>query len=127
MPYSYEVHKPYRYVRTRIWGSLRGHELRRLAEQIASIPEFSPDMSILIDLRDLNSEAITANDLQELASTCKLGRGARRALVVSNRVDFGLARMFKSYRQLHQAAEQTDIFETLELAEAWLQEMNPQT
>lgn len=127
MPYSYEVLKAYRCVRTRIWGALKGHELRRLAEQVASIPEFSADMCILVDLRDLESDAITADDLRELASACKLGKGARRALVVSNRVDFGLARMFQSYRELHQAAEQTRIFETMEAAEAWLREAHPPT
>jgi hypothetical protein len=122
MPYRYTIDVAQQVIRTRLWGSVTGAELRALRDHLSADPEFRPNLSVLIDVSDATTELLNAADIQGLASTSKFDEGSRRAFVVPDAASFGLARMFDSYRQTRDGREQTAVFRTLAEAEQWLAE-----
>jgi hypothetical protein len=120
MPCNFVIDVDRQLVRTRIWGPVTGSELRDLRERLLADPAFSPTLSVLVDLSDATSEALTTDDIQSLARTSKFSDGSRRAFVASNPATFGLARMFESYRAISDGRELTATFTSVADAEAWL-------
>ena len=109
-----------RLVRATLRGSLTGADLRDMGARLAADPAFRPDLSMLIDLSQATSEALTSMDMQGLARSSNFSRGARRAFVCQDAAMFGLARMFTTYREMREALEDTEVFSTVADAEAWL-------
>ena len=120
MPCDYAIDVERGLVRTRLWGSVTQGDVLDLRERMTVDPAFSPRLSILIDMREVERLTLTTADVQALARTSTLGQGARRAVVACSPSSFGVARMFQSYRELNEGLEETAVFETMEAAEAWL-------
>ena len=120
MPCDYLIDEARGLVRARLWGAVTGQELRDARDRMAADPAFRPELSILVDLREITRQGSTPDDLRELASKSLFGAGTRRALVTSSKAEYGMARMFQAYREINRGLEQTAIFESIEAAEAWL-------
>ena len=120
MPCDYAIDVERGLVRTRLWGSVTQADLLDARERMGVDPAFSPHLSILVDLREVERFTLTTADVQALARTSRFGQGSRRAIVAPSPSNFGLARMFQSYRELNDGLEETAVFETMEAAEAWL-------
>jgi hypothetical protein len=87
-------------------------------------PRWSPGMNVLSDLRDFDSNTITADQVRALAASNNLradlfGSG-RTAVVVSEPATFGLLRMFHFHTDA--AGFDQRVFYSLEEARRWLAE-----
>ena len=105
-----------------IRGRVTGAELREFRDRIEADSRFAPGYSVLIDVREAETDALTNEDVRGLAQASVMSPGARRAFVADGAQAIGLARMFATYRELKRGQEGTRIFNTLEDAEQWLAE-----
>jgi SpoIIAA-like len=120
MPCDYVIDEARGWIRARLWGEITAQELRDVRVRLLADPAFRPELSVLVDMRDVTRQESTPGDIRELASTSTFGPGTRRALVTSSKVAYGMARMFQAYREINRGVEQTAIFDSIEAAEAWL-------
>jgi len=109
--------------RTSELADLKGYE--ELMRALSSSPEFGPDVKLLMDHTALDASALTAADLEEIATIRARYAGdnkARSAMVVGSgsRLRFGLGRMFEAFMS-SQAAIDVRIFEEFDDAIVWLQ------
>ena len=106
-------------VYVRMAGPLTLAEVREVAEKIAAEPEVTAPFVELIDLREARTDAISADDLRQIAAAT-LDAATKRAFVTSDVLTFGLARMFEIYRELHRKPDQIAVFRSITDAEKWL-------
>jgi len=103
---------------TQVEGVVDGSQLHAHQDRLRSDPAFQPDMQELMDctgLKDARLKTI-ANTLLEKDSPWE--KEARRAIVVSNPLAFGLLRIFQTImRDVH---GEIIIFRDMESAKVWL-------
>lgn len=87
--------------------------------RLRSHPDFRPDFNQLSDFREISTVALSADDVRQLAKRTIFSVRSRRAFVVSGNLEFGLARMFGTYRDL-EGESGIVIFRLMEEALAWL-------
>ncbi|MBA4191297.1 MAG: hypothetical protein C0467_25220 [Planctomycetaceae bacterium] len=63
-------------------------------------PDFRPDFNQLFDFRDVNTVMLSAGEVRQLAKQSIFSVSSHRAFVVPGDLEFGLARMFGTYRDL---------------------------
>ena len=80
---------------------------------------FRPEFDHLVDGRKFDRVDLTPTQIWELRGESVFAATSRRALVVSSRLHFGLARMFASYREAT-SNQVTAVFWDLMEAVAWL-------
>jgi hypothetical protein len=68
--------------------------MRRLQKD----PEFDPTFSLLMDLRDATRVELSHSEIVELSNIHVFSADSKRAYVVASPEQFGLARMFASYK-----------------------------
>ena len=122
MPCEFVIETDRRIIRTTIRGAVTRGEILAFRARLARDPAFDPDLPVLIDVRDTNSEELTSLDVRGVAETSKTHPGVRRAFVATDAMAIGLARLFGTYRELKEGQEDTAVFTTLESAERWLTE-----
>ena len=121
MPWDYVIFADKRLVYSRGWGDVTDADVLDHQRRLAEDPQFRNDFSQLIDFLGANSlKALTFDGIRKAAQRHVFGPGSRRAIVVSDAASFGLARMFKSYRDIAGGEEQVNVFRSLEDAWAWL-------
>ena len=81
-------------------------------------PRFSRDFRQLVDLRDVTDVQITASCIREMARLNPYGAGARRAVVVTNDVVFGMARMYQILSD--ESPDELQIFRKVDEGLEWL-------
>jgi hypothetical protein len=89
--------------------------MRRLQKD----PDFDPSFSLLMDFREATKIDLSHDEIVELSAIHVFSPESRRAYVVANPEQFGLARMFASYR----SPKKQSVFRVFtEMAEAlaWL-------
>jgi hypothetical protein len=89
--------------------------MRRLQKE----PEFDSGFSLLIDFREATKIDLSHDEIVELSTIHVFSPESKRAYVVANPEQFGLARMFASYR----SPEKKHVFRVFtDMAEAvaWL-------
>jgi hypothetical protein len=94
MPADYRIDRSERVIYSRAWGVLTDQELAANRAALYADPDFEPDLAQLYDFTDVTEVQITSPALRELASTTRFSPDARRAVVVSTDVAFGMARMY---------------------------------
>jgi len=99
MPSSYKIDKARRLVLSEGSGLLTMPDLLAHQDKLAGDPDFSADYSQLYDLTQVTDVELTPNDLRRLAQRSLFLPNARRAIVVSSDVVFGLSRMFEMFRE----------------------------
>jgi len=97
--------------------------LKGLVKHVLDHPAWHEDIPTLVDLRGFSASGLTSDDIFQLADLFKsintqLGSG-NTALVVSNELDFGLARMWQMMTEEHVKME-IDVFKDIEEAKEWL-------
>ena len=73
---------------------------RQFRERMTADSQFSPEMSQVIDFRDISEIKATAKDVQQLAEDTVFSKDSRRAFVVASQLQFGLSRMFGTLREV---------------------------
>jgi hypothetical protein len=81
-------------------------------------PRFARDFRQLADLRDVTDVQITASTIREMVKLNPFGAGARRAVVVTNDVVFGMARMYQILTD--ESPDELQIFRKVDDALQWL-------
>jgi len=99
MPTSYTIDKARRLVLSEGSGVLTTPDLLAHQDKLASDPDFAADFSQLYDLPQVTDVQLTANDLRRLAQRSVFHPNARRAILVSSDLVFGLSRMFEMFRE----------------------------
>jgi hypothetical protein len=109
MPLSYEIDQEHRLVITTAWDIVSAHEALELQHEIRSDTRLPPDFLDLVDLTRLTSVDVDINVMNELAARRSFAQSRRAFVVGSNKLAFGMARMFIALRRVT-GDEQMQIF-----------------
>lgn len=95
-------------------------------DRLSADPDFDPTFSQLIDFTGFTTMILTHDEVYDLSSRHVFAADSKRAFVTGTMEQFGLARMFQSYRA---AKGETGIrvFSNMEEAVAWLGLKEPDT
>jgi hypothetical protein len=87
--------------------------------RLSADPRFRPEFDQLVDCRALTSLEFTSDQTSELAKGSIFSGRSRRAFVVSSDLQFGMSRMFATYREIG-GAKEIMIFREMREALSWL-------
>jgi len=108
---------------TTITGQITVAEVRADMMRLTAVPGYTPDMPGIIDMRGATA-GLTSDELRQIADTIKSNpkvvSGARRALLVSSDLMYGLYRMFAAY--VSDGTIEYQVFRDKEKALAWVEE-----
>ena len=103
-----------------MWGVLTPGEIRDTVQEALADPLLANSPLSLVDLRKVTSvSALGVEDIRSVAAG-RLPESSRLALVASDSVVFGLARMFTALRNIKESQAEIGVFRTLKEAEDWL-------
>ena len=119
MPFFYKIDKPRRLVMSTAAGVLTKAEVLSLQDQLRKDPDFDPTFSQLSDLTHVTGMDITGADMRELAARTAFSPKSRRAVIASNDLAYGLARMFEQFRET-KGDRGIRVFRKLEDALDWI-------
>ena len=98
MPITYKIDLAHRCVFSSGAGEFSYNDARAHMDRLLEDPDFDPAFSQLIDFSEITKVALTHDEIYELSGRHVFAPDARRAFVTSTAEQFGLARMFQSYR-----------------------------
>lgn len=117
MPITYTIDHAQRFVLITATGAVTVDELVAMQARIGSDPAFSPDVSGLTDLRETLPLPAMGVDMRRLAHTTPFGIGAKRGILASGDVNFGLSRMLEVFAT---GKHDVRVFRDADAAYAWL-------
>jgi hypothetical protein len=119
MPAFYKIDKERRIVMSSGSGVLTIEDILGHQERLLNDPDFDPSYSQLSDFTQVEKVELSSEDVRLAARKNIFLPHSRRALVVKNEVQYGLARMFEIHREL--AGEVgVRVFRTIDEALAWV-------
>lgn len=119
MPVSTRIDSAKRRVYCSGEGILTSDEVNDHMDTITRDPEFDHAFSQLVDFRGVTEVRLTHEEIFELAKRQVFSDTTKRAFVMANAMQFGLARMFQSYRGAR-GERGIRIFTNVEDALTWL-------
>jgi hypothetical protein len=108
------------FVYVRVWGIAAVAGFRTVRAAMVADERFDPTLSLILDLSALDVSQLTSQDIANLASNTEFDQKARRALVVSRADQFGIGRMYQTYRALHGGTESINVVYSVREAMNWL-------
>jgi hypothetical protein len=119
MPASYKIDKERKLVLSTAFDIVIREDILGHQERLSKDPDFDPHFSQLIDFSDTTQIDITPEDVRLFARRNIFSPDSRRAIVVKDDFQFGLARMFGIHREL---AGETGIrvFRNMDDAMQWI-------
>jgi hypothetical protein len=123
MPYDITFDPGESIFRIRTTGTVSRDGFEQLLEGLLKHPKWRSGMSLLSDYSDAEASSLSADDVRDLAQFYaslkdRLGPG-RSAIVVSDALAFGIARMGISIAEL-KVSRQFRVFRSVQDAEQWL-------
>ena len=118
MPCGYTIDLAQSLVLSRGWGLVTDRELLAHVHALTADPRFARSFRQLVDLRDVTDVQVTASTIREMVKLNPFGAGARRAVVVTNDVVFGMARMYQILTD--ESPDELRIFRKVDDALQWL-------
>jgi len=119
MPAFYKIDKDRRLVMSSGSGVLTKGMILAHMDLLSNDPEFDPDFSQITDFTQLTGMDIGPEGIRQLAQRNIFSARSRRAFVVKNNLQFGLARMFQTYRELN-GETGIRVFRTIDEALDWI-------
>jgi hypothetical protein len=119
----YKIDRERRLVMSSGAGTLTRNDILGHMEGLSRDPDFDPDFSQLMDFTHLTAVEIGPDDVREFAKRNIFSSHARRAILVKNDLQFGLARMFEIHRELN-GEMGIHVFRALDEALDWIQARN---
>ena len=119
MPVFYKIDKGRRLVLSFGSGVLTREDILGHQDKLSADPDFDPSFSQLHDYTHFTGLAITPDDVRFIARRTIFSPHSRRALLVKNDVQFGVAKMVETYRGLN-GETGVKVFRTLDEALDWL-------
>ena len=96
----YKIDKERRLVLSSGAGVLTREDILGHMERLSKDPDFDPDFSQLVDFTHITALEIEPEDVRQFAQRTIYSPRSRRAFVVKDDLQFGLARMFEIHRDL---------------------------
>ncbi len=115
----YNIDKERRLVLSSGDGVLTKADLLGHMDQLSKDPDFDPDFSQVLDFRQITALEIGPEDVRQLAQRNIFSPRSRRAFVVKDDLQFGLARMFEIHREL-KGETGIRVFRTFDEAMDWI-------
>jgi hypothetical protein len=116
---SYKIDKERRLVMTIGTGVLTREDIQGHMDRLSADPDFDPDFFQLADFREITEVEIGPEDVRQFAQRVIYSSSSRRAFLVKNDLQFGLARMFEIYRELN-GETGIRVFRTFDEAMEWI-------
>jgi hypothetical protein len=118
-PEDYRIDKEGRRVHSVVHGvydlKVAVERMRRLRKD----PDFDPSFTLLIDFREATEVRLSHDEIVQLSEIHVFSNESKRAYLVASKEQFGLVRMFASYRN-PKAMQLIRIFTSMDEAVAWL-------
>jgi hypothetical protein len=106
-----------------VWTSGRGvltvEDILQHMEKLSSDPDFDPNFSQLADFTQITSVDFDPEDVRQFAERNIFSPHSRRAFLVKNDLQYGLARMFEIHREL-KGETGIRVFRDMEEATKWI-------
>jgi hypothetical protein len=118
MPLAYVIHAELRLVVVRAWGVLSTDEVLAVIGALYQDPQFRSDFRELVDARKVTVLHVSPAGIREIATSNPYSSAARRAIVVSSEVAFGMARMYEMMRD--PSPDEVQVFREYASALEWL-------
>jgi len=93
-----------------IWGHM---------DRLSNDPDFNPEFSQVMDFRQITALEVEPEDVRQLAQRNIFSPRSRRAILVKDDLQFGLARMFEIHREL-KGETGIRVFRTFDEAMDWI-------
>ena len=119
MPADFYIDAKRGVVFTKAVGLLGRAEAVDHMDRLSRHPDFRPDFNQLADFRDVSTVNLSSDHVRELASRSVFGPLSQRAFVVSSDLQFGLGRVFGSYRHV-EGEKGIKVFREMSEALRWL-------
>ena len=119
MPAFYKIDKERKLVLSSGSGVLTREDVLGHQDRLSQDPDFDPSFSQLSDFTHITKVDLTPEDVRLAAKRNIFSPQSRRAMVVNNDLQYGLARMFEIHREL--AGEKgIRVFRKIEEALDWV-------
>ena len=115
----YNIDKERRLVLSSGAGVLTKEDLLGHMDRLSNDPDFDPDFAQVLDFTRINLVEVEPEDVRQLAQRNIFSPRSRRAFVVKDDLQFGLARMFEIHRELN-GETGIRVFRTFEEAMNWI-------
>ena len=122
MPTSYNIDSTRNLVCSRGWGVLTTEDLYEHYAKMLADPRFDPGFRQLADLREVTALTIDATAIAQSAAVPTFDSHARRAIVASSDIAYGMSRMFSLYAE--SSGQTVQVFRTMEEANEWLDQVS---
>ena len=119
MPADFIIDKQHAVVVSRGTGIFTYAEFLDHMAGLRADPRFRPEFNQLVDCRAITLLDFTSEQVKDLAKRSIFSGRSRRAFVASSDLQFGLSRMFATYRKISGALE-FEVFRDMREALAWL-------
>jgi hypothetical protein len=96
----YKIEKERRLVLSSATGVITKEDFLGHMDRLSNDPDFDPDFSQVVDFTQIDALEIEPEDVRQLAERNIFSPRSRRAFVVKDDLQFGLARMFEIHREL---------------------------
>ena len=122
MPLTYEVDEEHRLVITTACGAVSAEEAIQLQHDIRSDTRVNADFFHLVDLTRITSVGVDMTAMTELAARQSFATSRRAFVVGSNKLAYGMARMFIALRSatgeepMQRFAERSEALHWLDVA-----------
>jgi hypothetical protein len=124
MPAEYRIDLENRRVWSKATGLLVYADLTGHMNRLAKDPQFDPSFTQLLDFRGISSFDVTTEEIISLTEIRIFSPDSKRAFVMMPGVQFGLARMYESYR-VTKGDRAIRVFLDHDAALAWLDAAEP--
>ena len=115
----YNIDKERRLVLSSGSGVLTKEDLLGHMDRLSNDPDFDPDFAQVLDFTRIDLVEVEPEDVRQLAQRNIFSPRSRRAFVVKDDLQFGLARMFEIHREL-KGETGIRVFRTFDEAMDWI-------
>src|SRR5579864_1804916 len=115
----YTIDKKRRLVLSSGNGALTKEDLLGHMERLSKDPDFNPEFCQVVDFTQITAVEVEPEDVRQLAQRNIFSPRSRRAFVVKDDLQFGLARMFEIHREL-KGETGIRVFRTFDEAMDWI-------
>jgi hypothetical protein len=119
VPAFYKIDKERRVVLSSGAGVLNRADIQGHMDRLSSDPDFDPNYSQILDFTHFAGFDIGPEDVRQFAQRNIFSPQSRRAFVVKDDLQFGLARMFEIHRELN-GETGIRVFRTIDEALDWV-------
>jgi hypothetical protein len=119
VPAFYKIDKERRIVLSSVAGVLTRTDIQGHMDRLSNDSDFDPNYSQIVDFTQLSGVDIEPEDVRQFAERNIFSPRSRRAFVVKDDLQYGLARMFEIHRELN-GETGIRVFRTIDEALDWV-------